>query len=187
MKVPISLSEAFGPEYEKLITDSFAPDAGLQEEIESLNSNRYVMRSIVPHIQKLSQTFQQPTRSSQPPPSLWKMSSNPKNLRLSYFLYFFPSNIFRYASIIAELSRLGYQWPHKGPINAIEFGSGLAEGACGIATGEKHGSIGLPQEASWSNVASDKTLLKWASFWNPEYFRFTNRENWQTRNFHKKN
>ena len=36
-----------------------------------------------------------------------------------------------------ELARFGFRWNCKGPLRAIDFGSGPATGACGIGAGEQ--------------------------------------------------
>ena len=61
-----------------------------------------------------------------------------------------PSNLFRVASVWSELGRLGYRWsPSNQKLKAIEFGSGPASGACGIAAAEKDFCVGWV-ESFWS-------------------------------------
>src|SRR5438128_2113920 len=111
MKVPDTLASAFGSEFEELIAQ-FSIEQELLPDLASLKSQRYLARSIVPHVTKLSALFNRdairalakarnlpkedlPTGLS----PYWKESSNPQHLRLAYFLYFMPSNLFRVAAI----------------------------------------------------------------------------------------
>src|SRR4051794_24425701 len=109
MKVPESLSKAFGSEFESFIGE-FVTKQQLVPEATSLQSHRFIARSIVPHVLKLSSLFNRDERdqaSALAP--YWKESSHPAHLRLAYFLYFMPSNLFRVAAIWSELFRLGYR------------------------------------------------------------------------------
>ena len=187
MRVPISLAEAFGSSFEELISQ-FATDKKLLPETEAIRSNRFLARSVIPHVQKLSDLFNRTERlrelepeedergrlpkpgARRPKPDpkkaaegldpYWSESSNPANLRLAYFLYFMPSNLFRVAAIWAELQRLGYRWPEGRPLQGLELGSGPATGACGIAAGEKHAPVGIPDSGNWALIEQDKPMLE---------------------------
>ncbi len=221
MKVPSPLSTAFGPEFESQIAE-FATREKLLPSAEELKSTRFLSRSVIPHVRKLSETFNRIAPEAAAPPvedgsrgarpvfqknsrqgpkgkpvskavseerhragldPYWKESSNPENLRLAYFLYFMPSNLYRVASVWAELARLGYRWPHK-QMRAIEFGAGPASGACGIAAGEKHAPVGLPKDGNWALIERDRAMLELGSRWAENYFQSQGQE-WTTRNFHR--
>lgn len=185
MKVPLELANAFGPEFEQSIA-TFAVEAGLLPDTESLKSRRFLSRSLIPHILKLSSLFNrdQKDQSSGIQP-YWKESSNPAHLRLAYFLYFMPSNLFRVASVWAELSRLGFQWKAKG-LKAVEFGAGPASGASGIAAGEHFCKIGLPSSGTWALIEQDKAILELGASWANHYFSHLGIQDWGTRTFHRK-
>src|SRR5690606_4051315 len=118
MRVPVRLSEAFsqehGSEFERWIA-SFAVGQDLLESDTGIGSKRFLGRSIAPHVEKLSDLFNRINgRIDGGAPggrNYWRDSSNPRNLRLAYLLAFMPCNLFRMASVWAELSRLGFRWP----------------------------------------------------------------------------
>jgi hypothetical protein len=56
MKVPNDLATAFGAEFEQLIVN-FALERELLPDNNALKSQRYLSRSVLPHILKLSQLF----------------------------------------------------------------------------------------------------------------------------------
>jgi hypothetical protein len=188
MKVPVPLSEAFGPAFEELLVQ-FASNEGLIPPDSSMKSDRFLARSIVPHIEKLSSLFNriEGDQSSSLAP-YWKESSNPANLRLAYLLYFMPANLFRVAGVWAELARLGYRWPaHKSAnFRAVEFGAGPASGACGIAAGEQFAPLGLPKTGNWALIEQDKATLELGASWANAYFKHTLHPEWETRTFHRK-
>lgn len=216
MRVPLPLSEAFGADFEALIS-RFTSEKGLLPESETLRSPRFLTRSVIPHIRKLSALFNRleaaPTENDegeQPPRGkgrvpgkgqglrireegqgggldpYWKESSNPAHLRLAYFVYFMPSNLYRVAAIWSELHRLGFKWAAKGNLRALELGAGPASGACGIAAGEKHAPVGLPAAGNWALVEQDKAMLELGSEWAQTYFADQGKEEWGTRTFHRK-
>ena len=115
----------------------------------------------------------------------WKESSNPAHLRLAYFLYFMPSNLFRVASIWGELSRLGYRWAGKN-LKAVEFGAGPASGASGIAAAEHFCKAGLPTAGTWALIEQDKAILELGASWANHYFSHLGIPDWGTRTFHRK-
>lgn len=191
---------------------SFCVEQKLIPEPNAIQSTRFLSRSVIPHVRKLSALFNrlEPDRAmleasgddTPPPPKgkarkfrdggqgagldpYWKESSNPANMRLAYFLYFMPSNLFRVAAIWSELGRLGYKWRGKGPLRAVEFGAGPASGACGIAAGEKHAAVGLPISGNWALIEQDKAMLELGSEWAQEYFLDQGVGDWGTRTFHR--
>ncbi len=205
MRVPLPLSEAFGASFETLIT-GFAAEEKLMPEAEALNSQRYLARSVIPHVQKLSDLFnrverlrpsedeepevrrkaQDPAAAAKGLAPYWTESSNPANLRLAYFLYFMPANLYRVASVWAELSRLGYRWPEGRPLDAIELGAGPASGACGISAGERHAPCGLPERGQFALIEQDKPMLELGARWASRYFTDNGRPDWGTRTFRRR-
>lgn len=207
MKVPNSLATDFGAPFEELIS-RYATKKKLLSKPEDIHSVRFLARSIVPHVQKLSSLFNRTDEikaGADPAPSkaearkeaeaekklmgldpYWKKSSNPANFRLAYFLYFMPCNLYRVASVWAELARLGYQWPKGKKLKGIELGAGPASGACGIAAGEKHAKSGLPREGNWALIEQDKPMLELGSEWAREYFQTQDQPEWDIRKFHRK-
>lgn len=198
MKVPVSLSQAFDQAFEDQIA-SFAEEEGLLPENSVLSSKRFLARSVVPHVEKLSQLFNRldeknrdergNARQERGLDKYWKQSSNPANLRLAYLLYFMPCNLYRVASVWAELARLGYRWPaHLGShtsLKAIEFGAGPATGASGIAAGEAHAKAGVPTSGSWALLEQDRAVLKLGVNWSSRYFASQGFSDWSVRPFHK--
>jgi hypothetical protein len=209
VKVPNPLSLAFDSAFEHRL-GLFATQEGLIPSPEELRSPRFLARSIVPHVRRLSELFNRvlETEPSDSPPEAgamgkrseksraelekrhregldpyWKESSNPNNFRLAYFLYFMPANLYRVAAIWAELSRLGFRWS-RDTLRAIELGAGPASGACGIATGERFAPIGLPtgDRASWALLERDRPMLGLGTRWATETF---GELGWGVRPFHR--
>lgn len=195
MRVPSQLASAFGEPFEDLIFN-FVAENGLVPDAASLRSERYISRSIVPHVLKLSALFNR-KNSDEPPASsnkidgsglapYWKESSNPAHLRLAYFLYFMPSNLYRMASVWAELHRLGFRWPKtEGEFRAIELGAGPASGASGIAAGEKYAPVGLPANGSWALIEQDKAVLELGRKWTEAWFPSLGFADWAIKPFHR--
>lgn len=192
MKVPSTLASAFGAPFEEQVA-RFALEKGLLPDAASLGSERFIARSVVPHVKKLSSLFNRidpmegrPAAQEKGLAPYWKDSSNPEHLRLAYFLYFMPPNLFRVASVWAELARLGYRWAGGETLKAIELGAGPASGACGIAAAEKHSPAGLPSDGSWAFIEQDKAMLQLGVDWAADYFSGLGLSEWGTRPFHRK-
>jgi hypothetical protein len=220
MRSPIALTEAYGKEFEALVAQ-FLKDEELISNADDLHSPRFLKRSVLPHVEKLSNLFnrkedlpeddpeeraaesqsplQGPRRPLRKDPKsrnliqsqglekYWKESSNPKNLRLAYFLAFMPANQARVATVWAELHRLGFKWnlQPKKPFKGIELGAGPATGACGVLTGEKHAPMGLPEEGNFALLEQDKATLEMGVRWTQPYFSFTGFPQWTVRPFHR--
>ena len=184
MKVPAPLPLAFGNEFENWIAQ-FAYEQKLLPSPDDIRSRRYLARSIVPHIKKLSSLFnrQEGTQDDSLSP-YWKKSSHPENLRLAYFLYFMPSNLYRMASIWTELGRLGYRWNHSN-LKVLEFGAGSAAGSAGIAAGEKIFPLGLPKTGDWALIEQDRASLDLGNRWLETYFHHLAHSGWNVRPFHR--
>lgn len=191
MKVPVSLVDSFGTEFESVLSQ-FAVSQKLIENTEQLFNERFISRSIVPHVQKLSRLFNRLTEDDpetlkakkQEIDAYWKDSSNPENLRLAYFLYFMPSNMFRVASVWAELHRLGFRFPEHSTFKAIEWGAGPASGAAGIAMAESITSLGCANSGDFALIERDRATLQLGENWAKTLFDFKNRA-WGTRPFHR--
>ncbi len=209
MRVPQSLAHAFGPEYEKILAQT-AIDEGLLPDLESIHSDRFLSRSVLPHIEALSARFnripavtpdgtpltkkERLEAQSQGLDKYWKASSNPKNLRLAYFLSFLPANQARIASVWAELYRLGFRWSERKnkTLKGIELGAGPAAGATGIALAEdilkktfKGEGVGLPQDGNWALLEQDRATLKLGERWCANTFQAHGFEDWGVRPFHR--
>jgi hypothetical protein len=192
MRVPDSLATAFGEPFEKLMAQ-FCADRELiptADLTESLHSPRYLARSVVPHIHKLSSLFNRAEKdqgASLDP--YWKESSNPAHLRAAYFLYFMPSNLYRAASVWAELGRLGYRWNATARpssiIRGVEFGAGPAPGACAAATAANLGLVDLPTTGNWALIEQDKAMLTLGTAWAETWFADQGRTDWGIRPFHR--
>jgi len=188
MRVPEELETAFKNGFQEIL-ERFAAQKGLIPEAGSLGSERFLARSVIPHVQKLSSLFNREENTAGQGSGLdpyWKESSNPGNLRLAYFLSFMPCNLFRVASIWSELGRLGFRWPADRPLNAIEFGAGPAAGACGIAAGERFSALGLSKVATWALIEQEKAVLQMGADWASHYFAELGFRDWGTRSFHRK-
>jgi hypothetical protein len=188
MRVPKSLADAFGPDFQNKMGD-FLVREGLVPGANDLESPRFLSRSVIPHVERLSELFNRKTEGrteqEQGLDPYWTSGSNPKNLRLAYFLAFMPPNLFRVASVWAELHRLGFRWPEGKRFSGIEFGAGPATGACGISAGEHFAPVGLPKEGTWALLDQDKPMLQMGERWSREFFEGHD-QHWATRLFHRR-
>jgi ribosomal protein RSM22 (predicted rRNA methylase) len=182
MRVPVALSEAFGKDFEAQIA-SFAQQEGWLEKTEDLNSPRFLARSVLPHISKLSDLFNRKTDAEFK--HYFKESSNPRNLRMAYFLYFMPCTLFRIASVWAELGRLGYRWPENTPVRGLELGAGPGPAAYALGAAEKILPTGLSASGSWALVEQDLQMLRVAEKWATEGLNSHGLE-WAVQGYHRK-
>jgi hypothetical protein len=187
MRISETLNKAFGPspEFENLIAN-FAIAEGLLPDTLAITSKRYLGRSIAPHIKRLSSLFNRENQEQGDAlAAYWKMGTRPEHLRLAYFLYFMPSNLYRIASIWAELARLGYQWGGK-ELRGVEFGAGPASGACGIAAGEFFSGVSLSRKGNWALIEQDRATLNLGSRWASHYFKHLGFDEWKIKEFTRK-
>jgi hypothetical protein len=208
MKIPVSLSTAFGDDFEAILR-SFALEKGLIPDELALQNERFLTRSVIPHVEKMSLMFnrletlpvdpREERRSGKPASPIrakrsdgknglepyWKESSNPENFRLAYFLAFMPGNLARTASVISELARLGFRYPEMPSFRGIEWGAGPASGACGVAAAVAHSEIGIPREGNWALIEQDRAVLSLGEKWAETYFEFLGIP-WSIRPFHRK-
>lgn len=183
MKTSSTLTQSFQVHFENLIS-KFAFNEGFLPETSSLQSSRFLRRSVVPHIQRLSSLFNRKHQDDLQ--NYWSQSSHASNQRLAYFLYFMPTYICRVASLWEELYQLGFRWPHQ-QCRGIELGAGPATGLCGIAAGEFHSPIGLPHDfnTDWALIEKDRPLLELGERW-AKYYTDSLNLSWKTRTFHRK-
>lgn len=193
MRVPVPLSRAFDAGFEALLSE-FLLARELLPEAGALSSDRFLSRSVAPHVKRLSELFTRrgkPLETREVEPGIeryWERGSNPEHLRLGYFLSFMPVNLYRVAAIFAELGRLGFRWPEKLPLRAVEFGAGPASGACGVAAGDFFGGTGLPRHGSWALIEQSKATLELGAAWADEFFgweKWGEPYAWETRKFHR--
>jgi hypothetical protein len=207
MKIPASLSTAFGDEFEKTLVE-FSVKEKLLPDADAIRNERFLTRSVIPHVEKMSLLFNRlenlppdpraepGSKSSMPIKArktdgkdglepYWKESSNPENFKLAYFLAFMPGNLARTASVISELARLGFRYPKIPSFRGIEWGSGPASGACGVAAGVVHSEIGIPREGNWALIEQDRSVLSLGEKWASTYFESIGL-NWSIRPFHRK-
>lgn len=190
MRVPVSLSNAFGAEFQRLLAE-FSVREGLIPDEQSLQSSRFLSRSVVPHIRKLSSLFNREEKDQGAAlDPYWKEGSNPAHLRLAYLLYFMPANLFRISSVWAELARLGFRWsafhPASPMIRGIEFGAGPAPAGCAAAAAERHAPVGLPRQGNWALIEQDKAILELGSRWSRAYLDQQGLPDWGVRPYHRK-
>ncbi|MBS1961645.1 MAG: hypothetical protein JST04_05485 [Bdellovibrionales bacterium] len=198
MKIPASLSTAFGDDFQATLL-AFALENELLPDEGALASERFLTRSVIPHVERLSTLFNRiepgtegtkiRARKSEDKPGLdpyWKESSNPENFRLAYFLAFMPSNAARAAAVVGELSRLGFRYPAgMKAFRGIEWGAGPASGAVGIAAGVRHADIGVPREGNWALIEQDRAVLSLGEKWATKFFESQDL-GWSVRPFHRK-
>lgn len=165
MRVPAELAGAFGAEFEREL-GAFLTEKELIESGVELGNERFLRRSIVPHVEKLSEMFNRLGEHRPEDAAYWKRSANPKNLRLAYLLSFMPCHLMRVASAWTELGRLGLRYAGD-PARArvLEIGAGPATGACGVAAGERFGGIGLPSTVEIALVDQDRMSLELGADW----------------------
>ena len=190
MRVPVPLINAFKDGFETILTD-FMFQNQLIDAKDALTQKRFMTRSIAPHVKSLSELFNR-TEGVQTDAidteSYWTDGGNPKNRRLAYFLSFMPCNVFRVASVWSELHRLGFKWPfthETQEFRALEWGAGVASGACGIIAGEKHAPLGLPPVGSFALIEQSKAALTMGTKWF-EHFANENQFSWGARPFHRR-
>ncbi len=186
MRVPVDLVNAFKVDFEPVLNE-FLTKEGLLPAGESLQSKRFMTRSVAPHVKALSSLFNR-TEGTQTDgideQSYWTESGSPKNRRLAYLLSFMPCNLFRVASVWSELHRLGFKWPFTSSqeFKGLEWGAGLASGACGIIAGERHAPVGLPPTGNFALIEQSKAALDLGSKW----FQHFSGSNFSPRSFHRR-
>jgi hypothetical protein len=186
MRVPVALVDAFKDGFEPVLTD-FMLQQRLLPEGETLESKRYLSRSIAPHVKALSNLFNRMEGSQTDgidTEAYWTEGGSAKNRRLAYFLSFMPCNLFRVAAVWSELQRLGFKWPFPadGEFRGLEWGAGLASGACGVIAGEKHAPLGLPARGNFALIEQSKAALQMGKAW----FEHFSGSGYDARPFHRR-
>lgn len=188
MKIPVSLSTAFGDAFEATLLD-FALREKLVPDADAIRNDRFLTRSVLPHVEKMSRMFNRlealATGARDGLDPYWKESSNPENFRLAYFLAFMPGNAARVAAVVSELARLGFRYPDLKSFRGIEWGAGPASGACGVAAGAAHSEIGIPRDGNWALIEQDRAVLALGEKWATTYFESLGL-GWSVRPFHRK-
>lgn len=187
MKVPVSLVNAFGNEFESILGDFLLQNQWIDSR-DLLENKRFLNRSIAPHVKAFSELFNRKEGEQTDGidhEDYWN-EGNSKNRRLSYLLSFMPPNLFRLASVWAELHRLGFQFPEiEGDFRGLEFGAGVASGACGILAGEKFAPIGLPPSGSFALIEQSKSALTLGSHWF-DHLATAYGQSYRSRSFHRR-
>ena len=168
MRVSQELSEFLSQNLTEL-QNRFLLEKQLLSEPDALLSKRFLRRSILPHILKLSDFFNRkseakPQGSGLSDSNYWKISSNPQNLRLAYFTYYMPMNLYRVAAVWSELLRLGFQPPFKNKLRGVEWGSGPAPALPGVMMASHLAGLELGQ-INWSLIEQDLSFLKLGKEW----------------------
>ncbi len=187
MRVPVSLVNAFQNDFESILTD-FLLQNQLIEFKKELENKRFLSRSIAPHVKAFSELFnrKEGRQTDGIDENDYWSEGNSKNRRLAYLLSFMPPNLFRVASVWAELHRLGFQFPQiNGEFRALEFGAGVASGACGIIAGEKFAPIGIPTNGSFALIEQSKPALHLGMNWF-NHLSGAYEFNIQSRGFHRR-
>ncbi|MGE4232885.1 MAG: small ribosomal subunit Rsm22 family protein [Bacteriovoracia bacterium] len=156
-KGPLNLEEFFV---------QFVTQSGLVENARDVYSKRFLTRSIAPHIQKLSDLFVRKeghTSEKDKMDPYWADTSNPKNQRLAYFLYYLPQTMFRMASIFEELWRFGFFFNGRNSLKVVEFGSGPASGSSSLLLMSKVLDLELPHKTNFALIDQDPGILKMGS------------------------
>jgi hypothetical protein len=187
MRVPVSLVNAFQNDFEPILAD-FLMKSQLIDLSDDLTNKRFLTRSIAPHVKGFSELFnrKEGTQTDGIDHEDYWSEGNAKNKRLSYLLSFMPPNLFRVASVWAELHRLGFQFPEvQGEFRGLEFGAGVASGACGILAGEKFAPIGLPASGSFALIEQSKAALQLGAKWF-DHLAENYQLSFQSRSFHRR-
>lgn len=186
MRVPTELVDFFDASFEEALT-RFALEKGLLQAGDTLSSDRFLSRSVLPHVEKLSRLFNRLDSGEfagavEP---YWKDTGNPRNRLAAYFLAFMPPNVMRAGAVWSELSHLGLQWPEDLPFRALEFGAGPASLSCGVALAESLRPTGLPKDGNWAFLESDRAALEIGTEWAKSFFAARG-FSWDVRPFHRK-
>lgn len=181
MRVPERLARQFEAPFEAELA-AFLVDEGLLESADQLGSDRFLNRSVLPHLASLSDRFNRIDDARAPDALYWRETSNRENLRLAYFLAFGPYNQMRAAAVWAELARLGWRW-NLPRFRAIEWGAGPAAAATGIARAEALTSTGLPTQGTWALLDRDRGILELGARWAQHVFAQESVRKWDTQIF----
>lgn len=133
-------------EFLKAYQPPTSPGSGRGEPV-ALKQDRFLRRSILPHVENLSEHFNRlaSAGSDHGIPKYWKKSSNNFNQLLAYASYFAPQNAMRMAAVLHEaFSFSHYLGTAKGEektskdFQALEFGAGTGAAALGLGLVIQH-------------------------------------------------
>lgn len=181
MKVPLLLANGFQKEFESIILKSAIERAWVDRDA-NLSADRFINRSLAPHVERLNYIFNR--KEEKNIDAYWNQGSNPKNLRLAYFLAYMPPNLFRTASVFSEIMQLGYQFPFD-KFKGLELGAGPATGACGIAGGWALSPGIKPPSGNFALIEQDGEMLSMGETFSKAYFESLNID-WGVRTFKRK-
>lgn len=161
MRVSVELSKSFGPEWDQKL-QSAAREMGWLEADEDLTQTRFLSRSVIPHVIRLSDHFNRKSDFALPfERNYFRESSHPAHFRLAYCSAYLPGNAFRVAAVWEELRRRGWPGLTAESPRAIELGSGPGSAALGIWMAES--ARGTDPETlrswQWNWVDRDRGLL----------------------------
>ena len=159
-------------------------EQGWIDSPEQLSNPRFINRSVAPHIQKLLERYTIHKMAEFEGTNYWKLSSNPKNFRLAYFLHSFPQNLYRIAAIWGELHRHGYTFQQSEPLRGLDFGAGQGAACSGIALAETLYPCDLPSFGHFALIEKDKGNLNFATLWCEKWFQ-EQANDWTVKNFHR--
>ncbi len=184
MRILSSLADALKQKEFESFFSHFLHQQGWIPDPNSLESPRFITRSIVPHILSLSQAFNRlEAEAGESLEPYWKRTSNPRHLRLAYFSYYMPCNLLRVAAVGGELQRLGFQWAAENRLRGIEWGAGPATGAAGIAASAAWAGLTLPSQGDWALIEQDAPMLELGSRWAEAFFSYAKTTPWGVRPF----
>lgn len=168
MRVPQEIKHLFDDSYVQSLAQVLSEEKWI-ERPEDLESRRFLRRAITPHIERLSTTFNRLEDDSDHQKTLehyWKKGSNPKNLRLAYFLVYAHANFYRWMSIWSELARYGYQWPQSAPpIRGLDLGSGPGCAALAAQLAAHQWPELSISKSQWTCVEQDRPMSQLAQAW----------------------
>ncbi len=102
MRISDKLARALGPDplqFEKPL-EAFLKARRLMAEEDMLSGDRFLRRSIKPHLERFWKTFN--LRDEDALANYWEQSSNTKNLKTAYLCSFLPANMMRMACVLEE-------------------------------------------------------------------------------------
>lgn len=162
MRIPLWLSNALLSEwYQESLVEFFLTEKWITSK-EELFSDRFLSRSVQPHLERLSAHFNRlegdPDESGLAP--YWKSSSHSDHVRMAYFLAYFPSNFIRTASVMYEVAhRCNLSGLSQKPLRVLELGSGPAASTNALAFLATRPEFAIFQNARFAWIESDRKML----------------------------
>jgi hypothetical protein len=159
------LNQFFGQDFSPLLSQ-WLQQGYLDLKVDNidLTSDRFLNRSIIPHLFSLSDLFNRIRNPKKPEygfSSYWSDAKSPAHVRLAYFLGFNPGNAARMAHVFFELQRLGFIFPEQ--LKTLDFGAAQGAASLGLllflALTKKNHPVHL------ALLDQDRTSLKIALDW----------------------